>query len=264
MLTLASPAKLNLFFRVLYKRQDGFHEIASLYQAIDLCDTLAISLSDSITLTCSDPHLPTDQTNLVLKAAHLFIQKTGCKERFSFHLEKRIPIQSGLGGGSGNAATTLWGLNHLLETNLDDKTLASWAAEIGSDPAFFFSYGRAFCEGRGEKLTLLPEREEKQLWIAKPQYGLSTPEVYRHLDLALLKPRADLYYNDLEISAFKLMPGLAQLREDLLHLGFEHVHMTGSGTAFFCMGDVSSPHLPNIHFYPVNYLYRSPGSWYKK
>src|ERR1700688_1220422 len=102
---LFSPAKLNLFFRVLRRREDGYHEIASLYQAVNLGDTLQVQLGESQRLTCDDPSLPCDGSNLILKAAQVFRRNTGLDLKAHFHLIKRIPIQSGLGGGSGNAAT---------------------------------------------------------------------------------------------------------------------------------------------------------------
>lgn len=152
---LFSPAKINLFFRVLKKRDDGYHEIASLYQAIDLGDTLNITLNECDELSCSDPSLQTDESNLVLKAAALFRKKTALALYIKVHLHKQIPIQAGLGGGSSNAATTLWALNKLANCPASFQDLALWSCELGSDVAFFFSKGAAYCTGRGELFSSL-------------------------------------------------------------------------------------------------------------
>ncbi|NGX37017.1 MAG: 4-diphosphocytidyl-2-C-methyl-D-erythritol kinase [Chlamydiae bacterium] len=256
-LTLLSPAKLNLFFRVLKRRPDGYHEISSLYQAIDLCDTLTLSLAEKETFSCN---VFIDSSNLVLRVADLFREKTGIDQPFSFKLEKKIPLEAGLGGGSSNAATALWGLNQLMQTGIDEETLTKWAAELGADVAFFFSHGRAYCEGIGEILTPLPPVEAKPLWIAKPKAGLSTKAVFQALNLESLDSHA---LNDLENVAFKLVPPLKQLKADLFGLGFERVQMTGSGTAFFCFGSIKQPQLVDTTFFPARFLYRNERSWYK-
>jgi len=178
---LFSPAKLNLFFRVLNKREDGFHEIASLMQAISLGDTLSIdeAETDQLTTSCSD--LKCDETNFIHQARAHFRKKTGYKTPISIHLEKRIPLQSGLGGGSGNIATTLWAMNSLSGLAIKEEILREWAGEISSDAPFFFSSGTAHTTGRGEIVENLPPLQPKNLWLAKPQgIGLSTPHVFKH------------------------------------------------------------------------------------
>jgi 4-diphosphocytidyl-2-C-methyl-D-erythritol kinase len=133
-----SPAKLNLFFRVLYKREDQYHEIASLFQAVSLGDFLSIEMSEEDVLSCNDLSLLCDRSNLIMKALDLFRKKTGIKIAVKVHLEKNIPLQSGLGGGSSNAATTLWGLNELCGRPASLRQLQNWSSEIGSDIPFFF------------------------------------------------------------------------------------------------------------------------------
>lgn len=274
-LSLFSPSKLNLFFRVIKRRSDGYHEIASIFQAISLGDVLEVEMSESDLITCTDSQIPCDRSNLVYKALHLFRAKTGLTQKVHFHLKKRVPIQAGLGGGSGNAATALWALNMLFQTKVNPQELCLWSAEIGSDVPFFFSLGTAYCTGRGEILRELSPLRETSLWLAKPNLGLSTPLVYNHCDPASLSSidplsvvRAFLeekpsYFNDLELSAFKLMPELERLKEQLLALGFHTAVMTGSGTAFFCLGEVVEPNLDGITFFKVNFLRREEGSWYQ-
>src|SRR3989338_5817579 len=150
-LSLFSPAKINAFFRVLYKREDGFHEIASLYQSISLGDDLDISISDKDHFSCTESSL-LGEDNLVLRSLALFRKKTGCSHSFSVHLNKKIPIQAGLGGGSSNAATALFGFMKLAQLTIPKQILVFWASELGSDVPFFFSFGTAYATGRGEIL----------------------------------------------------------------------------------------------------------------
>lgn len=230
-----SPAKLNLFFKVLHKRADGYHEIRSLYQAIDLFDTLSLEKASQDRLTCTDPELPTDERNLVWRALQLFRTKASFAP-VHLHLEKRIPMQAGLGGGSSNAATTLWALNRFAGEPCSLLQLQELGAQLGSDVPFFFSRGTALCTGRGEKLE---EQEPLELRgvLVKPPYGLSTPTVYRETRVGELQEIKAPYFNDLEGAALRLEPRLKALKEQLLGCGFQTVCMTGSGSAFFCLGD---------------------------
>lgn len=277
MLRLFSPAKVNLFFRVLCKREDGYHEIASLFQAISLGDVVNVSLAREDCITCDDPKIPCDETNLVSKAIKVFREKTEYTHPVRVHLEKKIPMQAGLGGGSSNAATVLFALNMLSQLKIDEEILGQWAAAFSSDAPFFFSTGSAYCSGRGEQLKhLAPFNSDAQFWLAKPKEGLSTPLVYQNCDPKLfarrdpvlflnraLKGQLELF-NDLELSAFSLLPSLFHLKQDLLNLGFSQVTMTGSGTAFMCFGSVNAPSLCDISFFPVFFSHRKAGEeWYK-
>lgn len=259
---LASPAKLNLFFRVLSKRPDGYHEIASLYQAVDLFDRLNFTWTQHDQLTCTDPLIPCDGTNLVAKALSLF-RKTFSLPPIHIHIEKQIPIQAGLGGGSSNAATALWGFNELAGRPATLAQLIAMATQLGSDVAFFFSSGTAYCTGRGEILEPYTLPKPLKGYLAKPSYGLSTPLVYQHCRLeefAARDPRAALknypqFFNDLEIPSFRLEPRLIALRTEL-RKSFEQVVMTGSGTAFFCLNGAPTP-VPDVAFFPFNSLNRN-------
>lgn len=264
MLTLFSPAKINLFLRVLGKRPDGYHELASLFQAIDLGDTLHFELAKEDSLTCSDPTLPCDDSNLVMKAVHLFRRKTGLHFSINIHLEKKIPTQAGLGGGSSNAATTLWALNALHNFPYSERHLQIWSAEIGSDIPFFFSKGTAYCTGRGEQVTNLPPIPHLTSFsLIKPNAGLSTPAIYQALNLKECSQRdpnqllasfysgTPCFINDLELPAFRLCPLLEPLKQKLLQEGHPTVFMTGSGTALVSVG--------GVHTQPK---YREDSSWY--
>jgi len=275
MIELFSPAKINLFFRVLKKRQDHFHEIASLYQTIDLGDNLQLALSHEDRLFCDLPTLPLDSSNLILKAAALFRKKTGLPIFMHCQLTKRIPMQAGLGGGSSNAATTLWGLNELSGRPATAKELMIWGAELGSDVAFFLSKGRAYCTGRGEIIKELPF-VEGSCWIAKPLHlALTTASVYTNCKPDLFPLRDPLealasfatqqpsYFNDLEISSFELCRDLSPFKQQLLSLGFHYVTMTGSGTAFFCIGDIINPESEKVQFFDTQFIRRRDNSWYR-
>lgn len=264
-----SPAKLNLFFRVLGKCDDGYHEIATLMQAISLCDILYFELAEKDCITSTHPNLPCDERNLVYQALQLFRKKTGLLFPVKIHIEKRIPIEGGFGGGSSNLATTLWALNTITRRIVQEETLREWAGNFSCDAPFFFSSGTAYCTGRGEKIKSLSPLCKRNLYLAKSSKGMSTPEVYRHCrphacssedPLKLLA--SPKYVNDLEVSAFQLCPSLLRLKEDLLDLGFETAVMTGSGSGFFCFGKVKNPQLSGVQFLRTSFFSRIENSWY--
>jgi 4-diphosphocytidyl-2-C-methyl-D-erythritol kinase len=279
LIRLFSPAKLNLFFRVIRKREDGFHEIASLFQTIDLGDDLVISLSHADELTCSDPSLTCGKDNLVRKALDLFREKSGLTDfHIRCHLTKRIPLQTGLGGGSSNAATTLFACNELAGRPVSRRELVSWAAEIGSDVSFFFSSGSAYCTGRGEITRDVDydcHREFPQpCYLAKPKFGLSTPEVYKACnpcELPLRDPGEVLegflqgrpeWFNDLEPAACQVSLEFQKTMAVLRSYGFSQVTLTGSGSGAFCFGKSEPPRMDGVQFYSIRPLVRNVQGWY--
>lgn len=276
-LKLISPAKINLFLRVVGRRPDGYHELASLFQTISLVDKIHFNLADNDTMTCTDLSLPLDGSNLVMKAVNLFRRKTGLNFGVRVHLEKNIPSQAGLGGGSSNAATTLWALNQLHNNIATTGDLQTWSAEIGSDIPFFFSHGTAYCTGRGEIVNDLPAPVRKtKVAIFKPAIGLPTPSVYARLrtltpqdhlttpseDLQLFLDDKPRYCNDLEAAAFMEEPALQILKQNLLSFDFDTVLMTGSGSAFFCLGNSNT--VPSEPFFQAEFISRSNDEWYQE
>ncbi len=277
-LTLFSPAKLNLFFRVLGKTSDGYHQISSLFQTISINDEITIKLSEHDQFVCDDLELLNDD-NLVLKARDLFrktIKKNFCVD---ISLRKRIPKMSGLGGGSSNAATTLFGLNRLMGNFFEEKKLQELGKEIGSDVSFFFSKGSALCSGRGEIVEDYPINLDLEGWVAMPNFFLKTKDVYAKVDPAvfitnrswdpvhflqpLLEKKLPIFFNDLEWAAKDLDKRIKKVKNQLCEMGFDQVVMTGSGSAFFCLG------LPKtvindekIQFFPFRLLTRNQGKWY--
>lgn len=274
MLQLRSPAKINLFLKIVNRRPDGYHNLASLFQAINLVDNLHFQFADYSQFVCDDPRLPIDGSNLIIKAMELFRHKTGWNRPLKISLEKRIPYEAGLGGGSGNAATTLWAMNQLSGQIATEQQLMAWAGELGSDPAFFLSQGTAYCTGRGELLQAMPPLKSPQIWIVKPHRGLSTPAVYKRLDVSKLPvnhPEETLkgfysgdarYYNDLEIPALELAPDLILLRQQLEKQGYQAVVLCGSGSAFFCIGGSEPQAMEAVRVFPAQFLNRSQGTWY--
>ncbi|MCE2983701.1 MAG: 4-(cytidine 5'-diphospho)-2-C-methyl-D-erythritol kinase [Parachlamydia sp.] len=264
MLRLFSPAKLNLSLSLIGKRLDGYHELSSLFQTISLGDWINFQPHSCDLLTCSDPQVPLDYTNLILKAIALYREKTGLNFGLKIHVEKRIPLQAGLGGGSSNAATTLWACNELFGKKASEFDLRQWGAEIGSDISFFFSSGLAHCTGRGEHVNSLAPTPAIKLWVVNPLIGLSTGEVFSHVELSHCSGQIapDAYTNDLEKAAFKLRPELKELKKLLLQCGFEKVVMTGTGSSLFCYGNAQLPPLPACNAYSVVTIYRKKERWY--
>lgn len=264
---LFSPAKVNLFLRVLGKRSDGYHELASLFQAISLFDEITLKLAPEDRITCSSP---IDGKNIVETALERFRQVVHLPFGVHIHISKNIPTQAGLGGGSGNAATALFGLNQLLESPLQEEQLIQIAGEVGSDVPFFFSTGSAYCTGRGEKIRSVPLPLEKTIWIVKPSQGLSTPAVYAAFQAkegvdpeTLLKGHLEntpTYLNDLEPPALSLDPGLYDLKHSLA----KHCPiLSGSGTAFFCVGG-ERPENEHAKIYETKPVRRQKDNWYEQ
>ncbi|CAM9276402.1 unnamed protein product [Ectocarpus fasciculatus] len=250
-----SPAKINLFLRILGKRPDGFHDLASLFQTVGFGDKLFFrKLPESAmadTFNCNMEGVPTDGSNLVLRALDLFRMRTSSQHFYEVYLSKLIPPEAGLGGGSANAATALFAANKLAGNPASLEDLQLWSAELGSDITFFLSTGTCYCTGRGEVLHPQEPLPQTRVWLVKPNKGLSTPVVFRHLDydqLSRVEPAGLLkqfmegglaeadYVNDLELPAFKAMPSLQTMKEELQTLGFDHVLMSGSGSTIFCIG----------------------------
>ena len=176
-------AKVNLTLAVGEKRLDGYHEVVSVMQRVSLCDTLtAEQTREGITLTCSDPALPSEEENLAHRAASLFFRETGIAGGAALTLEKRIPSQAGLGGGSSDAASALLALRKLYAPALPDTELETMAAALGSDVPFFIRGGTQLATGRGEVLSPLPPLTDGWYVIVKPTESFSTPAMYRRLD----------------------------------------------------------------------------------
>ena len=259
-MTLNSPCKVNLLLNILGKRPDQFHELETVMQPVNICDQLSFDRGGSgIRLSCSNPELPTDSKNLVYRAAELFLRAIGTSDGARIHLEKKIPLAAGLGGGSGNAATTLMALNDLFGAPLTHGQLSEMAASLGSDIPFFLQNRPGLGSGRGEVITPLePFPSLSGVWIilVHPGFGISTPWAYAQLAqfpealngkpgraqklISLLQNQSlaaasKEFYNSLEAPALKKYPILALLQEFFRENGASATLMSGSGSATFAL-----------------------------
>jgi len=180
-----SHCKVNLILNILGKRPDGYHELESVMHPVAICDRLTFTrTAQGIQLTCSDASLPTDSGNLVYRAAALFLEAAGIRDGVKIHLEKRLPLAAGLGGGSSNAACTLQALNDLFGAPFTPDRLHLLAAPLGSDINFFLQAGPALVTGRGERiqpLALFPALAGAVFILVHPGFGISTGWAYKEL-----------------------------------------------------------------------------------
>jgi len=252
-LVLRTSAKVNLALEVLGKRADGYHEIATVLQAVDLFDRMVMEAADGLSLQTDDPELPTDDGNLVMRAARLLQKAAGIEAGARIRLKKRIPVAAGLGGGSSDAAGTLWGLNRLWKLRWPRARLQELAVELGMDVPFFLGTGRAVARGRGEVLTTLPGGGGYALVLVNPRMPLSTREVYGRVPagwraeptgtervIEALRTRsvgrvAAALTNNLESVVEPVLPVIGRMKAALLAAGALGAIMSGSGPTVFGM-----------------------------
>ena len=251
-ISLKAPAKINLFLEILGKRDDGYHEIETVMQEIDLVDNLQFEeIQEDVKLKCNDKNIPSDENNLVCKAANLILNECGIRKGVLISLEKNIPVGAGLGGGSSDAAATLKALNLLWKIGLNDAELMEFAAKLGSDIPFFIKGKTALCSGRGEKITPIEVKSEMNYLVIFPHINISTATIYRNLKIDLTKKIIDvsffldalkhrkladiskLLYNRLEEVIFATYPDLLDVKSALDHFDFCGLSVSGSGSAFF-------------------------------
>ncbi|RIO13025.1 4-(cytidine 5'-diphospho)-2-C-methyl-D-erythritol kinase [Mammaliicoccus sciuri] len=247
-----APAKINLTLDTLYKREDGYHEVEMIMTTIDLNDRLTFECRDDGEIIIDVEHnfVPSDHRNLAYKAAKLMQDRYNIEKGVKISLEKSIPISAGLAGGSSDAAATFRGLNELWGINESLETLSELASEIGSDISFCIYGKTALCQGRGEKITHLPKPPSAWVVIAKPDIGVSTPEIYGALDLenkeevqtqACLKAIENNDYatmcqslgNSLEKVTMQLYPEVEKLRNTMSNTGVDAALMSGSGPTIY-------------------------------
>jgi 4-diphosphocytidyl-2-C-methyl-D-erythritol kinase len=277
---LLAPAKINVYLRITGRRADGYHLIESLMIPISLCDELYIGVErrqaagnrrqqlsvpniphptfntraeaadgePRIVLTCDDPAVPEDETNLAYKAAALLMKEAGAQARVSIRLQKRIPAGAGLGGGSSDAAAVLKGLNTLLQLGLTEARLCDIGARLGADVPFFIPCRPAHVAGIGEILTPVPPLAHRWIVLVAPPFGVSTPWAYRRFEelppspslaAAFAEvnrgqwPAQELFINDLERAVLPAYPQITVIKSTLLTHGAEGALMSGSGSSVF-------------------------------
>jgi 4-diphosphocytidyl-2-C-methyl-D-erythritol kinase len=259
-LEIQSSCKVNLLLNILGRRTDGFHELETVLYPIRVCDRLILARTgQGIELKCDTPGLPTDARNLVYRAAALFLEAAQVREGVRLELRKSIPLAAGLGGGSGNAATTLLGLNELFGRPLPPEHLQRIAAVLGSDVPFFLQDQPALATGRGEQIQPLgafPALRGAAFLLIHPGFGIATAWAYQRLArfpaalnglpgraqklIALLRA-SDLraageeFYNSLEAPALEKYPLLALFQEFLRDNGAAAALMSGSGSTTFAV-----------------------------
>lgn len=258
-LTIKCPAKVNLSLDVTSRREDGYHNLEMIMHTVKLFDTLTIICEDSktteITISSNLSYVPNDERNLCFKAAQLFFNETGLSAKIHIDANKKIPVGAGLGGGSSDAAGTLVALNKLMGNPLSQDKLAELSKGIGADVPFFIYGGCMLAEGIGEILTPLPQLENATFLIAKPNFGVSTPWVYKNLVLDSNTPhpnttevidaikRNDLTAlakharNTLELVTLKKYPEISRYKELMAKGGAVYSLMSGSGSAVFGIYD---------------------------
>ena len=253
-LTVQAPAKVNLDLELIKKRDDGFHELKLVFQAIDLWDQLSFEQRPSgvkLKVVESPAPLAEDDSNIVVKTAKKFIDEVmGGEGGVSITLRKRIPLAAGLGGGSSDAAATLLALDHLFQTGVFPEELDDMASELGSDVNFFLYGGTALGTGRGEKIERWPETQALDLVLVKPDAGLSTADVYKSglgeftpgrlaeafkgiLQAGDKNKVGRALYNGLERAAFNLRPECFDIKMEFINAGALGSIVSGSGPTVF-------------------------------
>jgi 4-diphosphocytidyl-2-C-methyl-D-erythritol kinase len=256
-----SPCKVNFLLNILGKRPDGFHELETLFFPVPLHDEIAVeeTASEGIILTCSNAELPCDRTNLVHRAAEKYLSTALIKSGVRLHLEKRLPLAAGLGGGSANAAVTLLALNEMFGGPLTFDQLDEIAASLGSDVNFFLQPNPALAGGRGEKIVPLAPFTAlagTALFLFRPCFGVATPwafkelarfpealngrpgraaEVAEHFRAGDLVTAGRSFFNSLEAPVLEKYPVLALCQDFLRELGALGALMSGSGSTTFAL-----------------------------
>ena len=254
-ITVYAPAKINLILTVKWRRPDGYHEIDTVMQKLELADRLRLRVIDKgIRLRCPGSDLPDNQDNLVFRAARAFLDAAGLSSGVDIVLEKRIPVAAGLGGGSSDAAAVLTGLNTLFAAGLANEILHGLGRTLGADVPFFVAdYGAARATGIGDRLVEVPSLDRCSVVLVNPGFPVSTRWVYENLALTtgdnpyilarncettsrnVSKP-ANLpieLSNDLEGVTIRRFPVIAQIKQEVLQAGADGVLMSGSGPTVF-------------------------------
>ncbi|HEY0379289.1 MAG TPA: 4-(cytidine 5'-diphospho)-2-C-methyl-D-erythritol kinase [Pyrinomonadaceae bacterium] len=256
--TLPSFAKINWRLHVLGRRADGYHELRTIFQTVTLHDQLTFAAhdGDELRLTSASSEIPLDESNLIWRAAAALRDARRLSRGASIHLEKVIPVEAGLGGGSSNAAVTLLGLARLWELETSLEELAAIGTKLGADVPFFLTGGTALGTGLGTEITPLDDLAAEHLLIVKPEAKVSTAEAYRALnspaltkaggDIILSISRADeqftdshpiALHNDFEPVVFPLKPEIERAKDALLNAGARSALLAGSGSSVFGVFD---------------------------
>ncbi len=248
-LVIPSPAKINLFLRVVARRPDGYHNIVTLLSRISLFDSVVLSFHQSATsVECAHPKVPEDRTNLAYRAASIFFEALSVDEGVAIFIDKAIPVAAGLGGGSSNAAAVLMGLNEHYGRPFHNAQLMEMAGKVGADVPFFLFRDPAIARGIGNDFEAYPYLPPLSVVLVCPPFEVSTARVYKNLNLGLTnweKSFKNRYFeenffkakhllsNDLEQVTIAEFPEIKIIKEALVDLGAEIALMSGSGPSTF-------------------------------
>jgi len=250
---LKTPAKINLFLKILNKRDDGYHNIYSWFQAVSLYDYVTYIKTSATGFKLrhnGPPSLPADEKNLIIKTASLMYEMFDLEGGLNIELEKNIPISAGLGGGSSDSAATIYAIDKLYDLSLSDEEKREIGQKIGSDVPFFFSSGQAEVTGRGEIIKNISIPIDYYLILIKPQLSISTAESYSGLKMDLTSSTAGIKLfcykdfremvsdlseieNDFEKEHMKSFPVLEKVKDVLKNAGADLVRMSGSGPTIY-------------------------------
>jgi 4-diphosphocytidyl-2-C-methyl-D-erythritol kinase len=251
---LSAFAKINLGLRVLGRRADGYHEIRTVFQTVTLHDSLTFepTTDERLELTCTDPDILIDESNLVLRAAKALRERYGVSRGARVSLEKRISAGGGLGGGSSDAAATLLALAHLWDLKTDACELSELGARLGADVPFFFTGGTALGTGTGTDIAPLEDASKTHLVVVTPAVRVSTAEAYEALgapaltkaeglvNLSVSRTEADfpdllcdVMSNDFEAVVVRLYPEIGRARDALSGTGAVRASLSGSGSSVY-------------------------------
>ncbi len=250
---MKSFAKINLGLEIMGKRADGYHNLKTIFQTIDLFDTIEIKENQSgrIHLKGDDPLVEWDRRNTIFKAVDLMYEMFKIHQGFDIFVKKKIPGGSGLGGGSSNAAVILLFLNEYFRLNLPLQHLIDLGVKIGADVPFFLMGGTVLAEGIGEKMMALENLEERWISIVIPAIKVPTALIFSHFNLTSkpIKSKIDTFItskelevleNNLEKTTFELFPEVRMIKKKMRTMGFKLVLMSGSGSAVFGVQDIGA------------------------
>jgi 4-diphosphocytidyl-2-C-methyl-D-erythritol kinase len=256
--TVNAPAKINLVLEVVRRRPDGYHDLRTVMHTLELADTLRFTPHPAgVRVSCDAPGVPADAGNLAGRAAELFQRAYGLRDGVAIHIQKRIPVAAGMGGGSSDAAATLLGLCRFWDLPVDRKRLHALAQQLGSDVPFLLHGGCALGTGRGDRLFPWPAVPGLWMVVVNPGFAVPTPLVYKKLKLPLTRKKnyinllrqailkknpekiGQYLYNQLETVTLKMHPEVARIKAALLAAGATAALMSGSGPTVF--GLVPSP-----------------------
>ena len=252
--TLRVAAKINLYLNVLGKRNDGYHEIESIMQSITLYDRITLRpLKQGINILSNEFNIPVNRENICYKAAKLFFQKTNLDKGIEIEIYKVIPLKAGLGGGSADAAATLWGMNRLFQADTTLSDLKKWASVLGADIPFCLEGGTSLVRGKGEIIIPLPLIKNGWLVLLDPTIPISTAWAYERVRIGLTKKTlsakllaklireegllgiSNYLYNKLEEVVLERFPLIGSVKEKMKEAGAKGASMTGSGSTVFAI-----------------------------